>query len=206
VRCESGTAIAHRPSIDDCWSGIDPLSGPTPIGPPWPDGSVMATCRTNGDCTAAPHGYCQTSGGYVFGGAPTVSCQYGCVRDSECQPPSGALLSVAAGEATTCAIRLDGTLACWGAWQRRAAVVRTSTAVAKRSRRQVPFPQCPIRTNGKVARWGSNTGAAPLLPEICNDGSVRTPLADRSRVPCRNRDRHPCQHVGDGVHRGTRLL
>lgn len=85
VRCDDGVGWVHRPDVDECWSNIDPQNGPTPTG--WPDASVTWGCRKNSDCSAAPHGHCETSPMYGFGGAPTISCQYGCVRDSEC--PTG---------------------------------------------------------------------------------------------------------------------
>jgi hypothetical protein len=50
----------------------------------YPEGSVTVGCRTNGDCTAAPHGHCTTEFSEGFGGAPTVTCHYGCVSDAEC--------------------------------------------------------------------------------------------------------------------------
>jgi hypothetical protein len=84
VKCAN--QMVHRPGVDDCWSSIDPLGGPGPI-PYWPDGSASITCRTHGECTDAPHGYCnmtQTQPG--LGGAPNTGCVYGCVRDSECGP------------------------------------------------------------------------------------------------------------------------
>lgn len=84
VRCADGSI--HRPSVDECWSNIDPADGPALLGPPLPDGSVNYTCRKNSDCTDKPHGHCEASQTFGLGDTPKVSCVYGCVRDSECGP------------------------------------------------------------------------------------------------------------------------
>jgi hypothetical protein len=81
VQCEGGQV--QRPTVSECWSNVGPADAGVTI-PNGPDGSVSVACRRNGDCTAAPHGYCSRAVQFGFGGAPSFSCVYGCVNDSEC--------------------------------------------------------------------------------------------------------------------------
>ena len=120
LRCEGG--MVHRPSVGECWSDIDPLKGPTLYGPAWPDGSVNYGCRTNADCNAAPHGHCEASQMFGFGGAPTVACEYGCVRDSDCSAEQICLCGDPVGKCVEARCKSDaecatGTPCCPGrAW------------------------------------------------------------------------------------------
>jgi hypothetical protein len=51
------------------------------------------TCRNDSDCTQAAHGHCETPpGGF------SSYCQYGCVRDSECQTGQACLCGDVVGE------------------------------------------------------------------------------------------------------------
>jgi hypothetical protein len=70
-RCESG--VVHRASSGICNSFIDPNAVVNPM-------LGMGECTKNSDCTARPHGYCNTPG---YPGAISA-CAYGCVNDSEC--------------------------------------------------------------------------------------------------------------------------
>lgn len=77
--CDNG--VVHRSSVSACWSAIG--AGDAAMG----NGAVVRECNTNGECSAAPHGYCgvvvpERLGG--AGGSPTESCHYGCVTNDEC--------------------------------------------------------------------------------------------------------------------------
>ena len=43
---------------------------------------VSVECRSDSDCAAAPHGYCQVA--YYDVGQVQLQCEYGCVADSDC--------------------------------------------------------------------------------------------------------------------------
>jgi len=107
------------------------------------------------------------------GAPPTKSTCNQRFNYGQSSPPAGSFASVSAGELTTCAVRMDGTLACWGAGQSATGCgtdvdgcgqalppAGTFSAVA------VGYTHaCAIRTNGKVACWGSDTGGRATAPE-----------------------------------------
>ncbi|MBM4363495.1 MAG: hypothetical protein FJ104_12510, partial [Deltaproteobacteria bacterium] len=86
IQCENG--VVHRVAAQACWSKLGPPDAGVVV-PPGPDGSVTFNCRTNADCTDAPHGYCVIdSSGDPWDGLVSTVCRYGCVQDSDCDAGS----------------------------------------------------------------------------------------------------------------------
>src|SRR5690606_4432854 len=77
-------------------------------------------------------------------------------------PPAGTdFMEVAAGEAHGCALRVDGTLACWG-WhnlgQAEPPAGNFSQVATGRSH------SCAVRMDGSIACWGRNESGQSAPP------------------------------------------
>ena len=75
----------------------------------------------------------------------------------QASPPAGTFVALAAGNRNACAIRTDGTLACWGEKDTRLDPPPAGTFEALAADYQY---YCGIRTDGTVACWGSSFYAA----------------------------------------------
>lgn len=152
-----------------CITKVPPEGQLTPPGGSFLDISsgVAHTCGLKVDHTVA----CWGAGGP---GAPATVSQCGQrFNYGQSVPPAGTFLHVAAGITTTCGIRTDGTLACWGAGTESSSACGTDIG---RCGQALPPPgafsevavgfshACAIRVGGKVVCWGSNTGGRGTPP------------------------------------------
>ena len=91
--------------------------------------------------------------------ASTASCAcWGDDSSGQTDAPGGEILAVSAGGAHSCAIRADGTLACWGSnadGQLTGVPTGQFVAVAAGGAHS-----CAIRADGTLACWGSNAERA----------------------------------------------
>lgn len=87
AECDNG--LVHRPSADvECTSDL-----------PRPDSEIAeqvataheASCSSDNDCTAKPHGHCSAASGQQLRSAASgqqllfLSCRYGCLTDADCE-------------------------------------------------------------------------------------------------------------------------
>ena len=87
------------------------------------------------------------------------------------KPPAGAFKSIAAGMVTTCGIKTDGTIACWGAGTTNADCA-SSYECGQAMPPSGTFSEvavgeshaCAMTAAGKVQCWGSNTGGRSTPP------------------------------------------
>jgi alpha-tubulin suppressor-like RCC1 family protein len=89
-------------------------------------------------------------------------------------PPIGTFVQVAAGSNHSCALRADGTIACWGAGKKVGGTCVTADLECGQSIPPVEggfvevaagySHSCALRADGKVKCWGSNTGGRATPP------------------------------------------
>ena len=68
-------------------------------------------------------------------------------------PPAGTFASVSAGGGHTCALKTDGTIACWGSDRYMEATSPPGTFISV----SAGYDQtCGVKTDGSVECWGNN--------------------------------------------------
>lgn len=90
-RCSNG--LVHRPSVEECPSDLPRRE--RSAGEP-------GSCEYDTDCREFPHGHCDLT-------LPlnTRRCQYGCVKDSECEPDQICLCDTPVGHCVDADCRAD---------------------------------------------------------------------------------------------------
>ncbi len=85
--CTNSTPVSGQPNLEQCSEGPVHRTQPAQCQSqlPRPDacdpslGGGTAACTMDAECTASPHGHCGIQGQIL-----DCSCQYGCVKDSDC--------------------------------------------------------------------------------------------------------------------------
>jgi alpha-tubulin suppressor-like RCC1 family protein len=77
-------------------------------------------------------------------------------------PPSGTFVSVSTSDGFACAVRTDGTLACWGDNSSSQATPPPGADFVSVGAGQ--HFACAVRTNGTIACWGMNTSGEATPP------------------------------------------
>jgi alpha-tubulin suppressor-like RCC1 family protein len=125
-----------------------------------------------------------------------VEC-WGSNEHGQLEAPIGKYVEVSAGLHHSCALRLDGTVACWGAGQSAARAYPNFGQADAPAGRFVRIAageahSCGVRVDGTISCWGSNSSgrAAPALPfaspedgAIANDEVVARDEKIRASVP-----------------------
>ena len=102
----------------------------------------------------------------------TLQCR-GDHQTGRISPPAGRFESISAGGAHACAIRTDGTVACWSAWEESHGVPADETSPPQDKFRTVQVGgapnhnsafSCGIRTDGKLTCWGNPR--SPVLKNL----------------------------------------
>lgn len=104
--CADG--FTHRYAVRECRSvlprGGAPVDAGADAAPPGTAPDPYATCTSDAECDAAPHGHCD----YGAGNVPGPTCHYGCVNDSECGSDQICLCGPDIGRCVAADCKADG--------------------------------------------------------------------------------------------------
>ncbi len=121
-------------------------------------------------------------GSGLYCDAGSGGCTHPC--GDQATPPAGTYVKISTASSGSCAIRTDGTLACWG-WQLPSIPSGIFTDVS-----DADASACAVRTDGSVVCWGNPDDPAVLSPpsghflQVAANGSTACALRDDYTVMC----------------------
>ncbi len=174
-------------------------------------GSVQCAEDLDGEATNVPAGvkFTQVGSGTNFGcgiraddqtivcwGSPGYSYA-GCIPsppEGQLQPPPGKFVSLSSGQAHSCAIGVDGSVACWGAGKAGAPHTTDMCGIRFNYGQAAPpagtFAQiaagkittCGVKTDGTIACWGAGTMSSGCAADPNGCGQALPPAGTFAQV------------------------